>query len=519
MRRTALLLACVASASAHTASATHHRSGRAHLAHGHQISLLAQGEDQQQQQGESYCISMDGQTMVDDTWCVVSCSNIPPNCPGDLCDCVTGSEAKKRYDTVQETLKNATKIKEEVPAVMGAGGNTGEVSTAEGAGNVTGMFPLNGDQPVHREQAVHQREPKQGDAGYLEAAKRTAAPSPPKSEAEIKWDAQAAAWAVRDGPSPGEEANSMPLQAGNASAENSTLAEAPIGDLAEMVKQIAEGVAAKEAAAAAAAAAKEASNATQEEPTATPLPQSSDVAKKPVDDTPKNYTQVHASQGEGEVLAEADAAAAEAEIYPLPKNASSSEFKNASTDQVKDLSTGFKAEDAVATDAPKSSSQQGAAVAAAAPVATVSAEISAEVSAAISGAPPVETAPRMVGTASADGNHDDGAGVISPDAGPKPEDRPAATKGWLLSSNPNPNPNPNPYPHPHPNPDPNPNPNPNPNRYPYPNPNQVGSCPRCPLRTPRTTRRGRCSSPRRPRPRRGRPSSPTSSTPSHRSAG
>ena len=328
MRRTALLLACVASASAHTASATYHRSGRAHLAHGHQISLLAQGEDQQQQQGaDSYCISMDGQTMVDDKWCVVSCSNIPPNCPGDLCDCVTGSEAKKRYDTVQETLKNATKIKEEVPAVMGAGGNTGEVSTAEGAGNVTGMFPLNGDQPVHREQAVHQREPKQGDAGYLEAAKRTAAPSPPKSEAEIKWDAQAAAWAVRDGPSPGEEANSMPLQAGNASAENSTLAEAPIGDLAEMVKQIAEGVAAKEAAAAAAAAAKEASNATQEEPTATPLPQSSDVAKKPVDDTPKNYTQVHASQGEGEVLAEADAAAAEAEIYPLPKNASSHTFR------------------------------------------------------------------------------------------------------------------------------------------------------------------------------------------------
>merc|ERR1740130_2594972 len=111
---------------------------------------------------------------------------------------------------------------------------------------------------------------------------------------------------------------------------------------------------------------------------------------------PKNYTQVHASQGEGEVLTEADAAAAEAEIYPLPKNASSSEFKNASTDQVKDLSTGFKAEDAVAAGEPKSSSQQGAAAAAAAPVATVSAEISAEVSAAISGAPPVETAPRMV---------------------------------------------------------------------------------------------------------------------------
>ena len=65
---------------------------------------------------------MDGQTMVDDKWCVVSCSNIPPNCPADLCDCVTGSEAKKRYDTVQEALKNATKTKEEVPAVLGAGG-------------------------------------------------------------------------------------------------------------------------------------------------------------------------------------------------------------------------------------------------------------------------------------------------------------------------------------------------------------------------------------------------------------
>ena len=164
MRRVALLGLLTASASAHTASASYHRSGGAHPAHGHQISLLAQGEDQQQQQGaESYCISMDGQTMVDDKWCVVSCSNIPPNCPGDLCDCVTGSEAKKRYDTVQETLKNATKIKEEVPAVLGAGGNKGEIvnGTAEEAGSVAGMFPLNGDQPVHREQAVHQREPKQ----------------------------------------------------------------------------------------------------------------------------------------------------------------------------------------------------------------------------------------------------------------------------------------------------------------------------------------------------------------------
>ena len=418
---TAALLACVASASAHTASATYHRSGRAHLAHGHQISLLAQGEDQQQQQGaDSYCISMDGQTMVDDKWCVVSCSNIPPNCPGDLCDCVTGSEAKKRYDTVQETLKNATKIKEEVPAVLGAGGNKGEIAngTAEEAGPVAGMFPLNGDQPVHREQAVHQREPKQGDAGYLEqaAAKRSAAPSPPKSAAEIKWDEQAAAWAVRDSPSPGEEASSLPLQAGNASADNATLEAAPIGDLAEMVKQIAEGVAATEAAK---QAAKEASNATQEAPMATPLPESSDVAKRPTADTPKNYT-----QQTGEVLAEADAAAAEAEIYPLPKDASSTDFQNASTG-AKDLSTGFKAEDAVAADAPKSSSQQRAAAA----EATVSAEISAEVSAEISGSPP-----HMVGTASADGDHDDGAGVISPDAGPKPEDHPTATKGWFLSS-------------------------------------------------------------------------------------
>ena len=423
MRRVALLGLLTASASAHTASAGYHRSGGAHPAHGHQISLLAQGEDQQQQQGaESYCISMDGQTMVDDKWCVVSCSNIPPNCPGDLCDCVTGSEAKKRYDTVQETLKNATKIKEEVPAVLGAGGNKGEIvnGTAEEAGSVAGMFPLNGDQPVHREQAVHQREPKQ-DAGYLEAAKRSAAPSPPKSAAEIKWDQQAAAWAVRDSPSPGEEvANSLPLQGGNASVDNATLEAAPIGDLADMVKQIAEGIAATEAAK---EAAKEASNATQEAPMApmaTPLPESSDVAKKPTDHTPKNYT-----EQTGEVLAESDAAAAEAEIYPLPKNASSTEFKNASTG-VKDLSTGFKAEDAVAADAaPESSSQQGAAAAGAA----VSADISAQASAEISGSPP-----RMVGTASADGDHDDGAGVISPDAGPKPAENPKVTAGWFLSS-------------------------------------------------------------------------------------
>ena len=138
----------VASASAHTAGAIYHRSGQERLAHGHQISLLAQGEGQQQQQAsDSYCISMDGQTMVDDKWCVVSCSNIPPNCPADLCDCVTGSEAKKRYDTVQEALKNATKTKEEVPAVLGAGGNKGEVmnGTADEAGQLAGMPAINGD--------------------------------------------------------------------------------------------------------------------------------------------------------------------------------------------------------------------------------------------------------------------------------------------------------------------------------------------------------------------------------------
>ena len=416
----------VASASAHTAGAIYHRSKRARLAHGHQISLLAQGEGQQQQQAsDSYCISMDGQTMVDDKWCVVSCSNIPPNCPADLCDCVTGSEAKKRYDTVQEALKNATKTKEEVPAVLGAGGNKGEVmnGTAEEAGQLAGTPTVDGDQTVHREQAVHQRELKQGDGGYLEAAKRSADPSPPKSAAEVKWDQQAASWAVRDSPPPTEEANSSPLQAGNASAENATtLKDAPMGDLAEMVKRIAEGVAAQEAAK---EAAKEASNATQEEPMATPVPESSDISRRPMDNTPKNYSQ----QAEA-VLTGANAAAAEAEIYPLPKNASSAEFKDAATG-IKDVSTGFKAEEPAAAGASKSSSQQGAAAAAGAPV---SAELSAEAGAAVAGSPP-----HMVQTAAADGEHDDGAGVISPDAGPKPEGHPAANKGWFLSSLPAPN--------------------------------------------------------------------------------
>ena len=418
----------VASASAHTAGAIYHRSGQERLAHGHQISLLAQGEGQQQQQAsDSYCISMDGQTMVDDKWCVVSCSNIPPNCPADLCDCVTGSEAKKRYDTVQEALKNATKTKEEVPAVLGAGGNKGEVmnGTADEAGQLAGLPTVDGDQTVHREQAVHQRELKQGDGGYLEAAKRAAAPAPPKSAAEVKWDQQAASWAVRDSPPPTEQADSSPLQAGNASAENATaLKDAPMGDLAEMVKRIAEGVAAQEAAK---EAAKEASNATQEAPMATPVPESSDISRRPMDNTPKNYSQ----QAEA-VLTGANAAAAEAEIYPLPKNASSAEFKDATT-EIKDLSTGFKAEEpaaaqqgAAAAGAPKSSSQQGAAAAAGAPV---SAEGSAEASAAVGG-----SAPHMVQTAAADGEHDDGAGVISPDAAPLPEDHPAANKGWFLSS-------------------------------------------------------------------------------------
>ena len=139
-----------------------------------------------------------------------------------------------------------------------------------------------------------------------------------------------------------------------------------------------------------------------------------------MDNTPKNYSQ----QAEA-VLTGANAAAAEAEIYPLPKNASSAEFRDAAT-EVKDLSTGFKAEEPAAAGASKSGSQQGAAAAAGA---AIGAEGSSEAGTVVAG-----SAPHMVQTAAADGEHEDGAGVISPDAGPLPEDHPAANKGWFLSS-------------------------------------------------------------------------------------
>ena len=42
---------------------------------------------------------------VDDKWCHVSCSNLPPNCPPELCECVTGPAAKRKIDKVKAAIK------------------------------------------------------------------------------------------------------------------------------------------------------------------------------------------------------------------------------------------------------------------------------------------------------------------------------------------------------------------------------------------------------------------------------
>ena len=62
------------------------------------LSLLDEAPDNEDPNNTTYCIAHGGQTMVDDKWCFMSCNNVPPNCPKDLCDCVKGVEAKKKVE-------------------------------------------------------------------------------------------------------------------------------------------------------------------------------------------------------------------------------------------------------------------------------------------------------------------------------------------------------------------------------------------------------------------------------------
>ena len=69
------------------------------------LSLLAVAPDNEDPNNTTYCVAHGGQTMVDDKWCFMSCNNVPPNCPKDLCDCVKGVEAKKKVDKGKQQLK------------------------------------------------------------------------------------------------------------------------------------------------------------------------------------------------------------------------------------------------------------------------------------------------------------------------------------------------------------------------------------------------------------------------------
>lgn len=263
----ALLAACAASATAY--SPKHIYSGNGDLWRAsdvpslrppqevqspaaRQISLLATETETEDPESTTYCIAVSGQTMVDDKWCVVSCNNVPPNCPGDLCDCVKGREAKRKVDKVKETLKKASEE-----------GAAKEQQKKEEQAKKEQAAP----QTVR--QAVHQKELKEPAPGSPEAtqpktwAERAAAPSPPKSAAELKYEEEMGSWAVRDAPPKDGEApgadNTTVAQDAKATVAEPEVTPEP--SFEEMVNKVTQDVAAKTAAQ---EALSPAGNATQE---------------------------------------------------------------------------------------------------------------------------------------------------------------------------------------------------------------------------------------------------------------
>ena len=129
MRAAAIFLACVASVAAYSAKTHLYRTtdlwhdadvpslrpvAQTQSPAARQTALLAaQDEDPDR---TTYCIADPHQNAVDDKWCFVSCSNLPPNCPPELCDCVKGREAKKKVDKVKEQLKKEQDKKSEEAA-------------------------------------------------------------------------------------------------------------------------------------------------------------------------------------------------------------------------------------------------------------------------------------------------------------------------------------------------------------------------------------------------------------------
>ena len=165
-----------------------------------QIALLAGPGADEDPNNTTYCVAHSGQTMVDDKWCFMSCNNVPPNCPPDLCDCVKGQAAKTKVDKVKDQLKateNQAETAEAKKAERDDGGlEPSRVQEEETAHKLARL--------VHRQQAVHQKE-QPGQLAQQSSGVAQTAPSRAKSEAERKYDEAQAVWAVKDWKPAGED--------------------------------------------------------------------------------------------------------------------------------------------------------------------------------------------------------------------------------------------------------------------------------------------------------------------------
>ena len=176
---------------------------------------------------------------VDDKWCHVSCSNLPPNCPPELCECVAGPEAKRKIDKVKAAIKkekgdknaqaNERREKNRKASQQQQQQQQQQQSPEEGkeevapqaeqgaSGSETAEEPK---EPIHRRQAVQQKDLTQWDQNgpgrhlpHVSTGawkQKESAPSPPKSEAEIRYEEQMSEWAVKDGSVIGDDGSVTP---------------------------------------------------------------------------------------------------------------------------------------------------------------------------------------------------------------------------------------------------------------------------------------------------------------------
>jgi len=210
------VLACVASVAAYSAKLQTHLYQTTDLWHdadvpslrpvptaqspaATKLSLLAMAPDNEDPNNTTYCVAHSGQTMVDDKWCFMSCNNVPPNCPKELCDCVKGVEAKKKVDKVKGQMKEqpAEASQAKLAERDDGGLNPSRVQEEDTAHKLARL--------VHRQQAVHQKEVYQNEApwqpgqlGVRSSGVAQTGPPRVKSDAERKYDESQSAWAVKD---------------------------------------------------------------------------------------------------------------------------------------------------------------------------------------------------------------------------------------------------------------------------------------------------------------------------------